>query len=437
MKRKIVIIGSGPAGLVCALSCCQNGIEPEDILIIERDSEIGGTLNLCIHSGFGKTYLDEIVTGTELASMLSDGVRQLGIEYITDSTVLSVDKQKRIRVVSPKYGYCVIEAEAIVLAMGCREMTKGALKIGGTRPAGVFSAGAVQRVVNLKGYMPGKKTVVLGSGNLAMIVARRLTLEGGEVVCVCEPKEYNEGYDSYVENCLDMFGIPLLCNHTVTKIYGKERIEAVEIAHTGKNGKVLKNTAKKIECDSFVYQCGLIPENEVIKETGIRLDSRTKGAYVNQYFETNVKGVFTCGNAVRIHDSVDYIIEEAQIVGASVNRYFEDGDKAPEYTIKIKNGDRILYSVPQHIDVYSKGIKDIEGSVIYFRVNGKYNNLLITVKKDGEEIYSREKGSMSWLETGKIVINRELAKKLKDAGEITIYASEKQNGNDIDHNSEN
>lgn len=434
MEKKVVIIGSGPAGLVCALTCCQNGIESEDILIIERDSEIGGTLNQCIHSGFGKSYLDEVVTGTELASMLSDGIRQIGVEYITDSTVLSVDKQKHITVVSPKYGYCVIKAEAIVLAMGCREMAKGALQIGGTRPAGVFSAGAIQRIVNIEGYLPGKKTVVLGSGDLAMIVSRRLALEGGRVVCVCEPKDFVEGKDEVVQECLDDFGIPLYRSHTVTKIYGKERVEAVEIAHTDKRGKPIKGTRKKVKCDSFVYQCGLIPENEIIKEAGIRLDTRTKGAYVNQYFETNVSGVFTCGNAVRIHDLVDYIIEEAQIVGDSVKAYLDDKKRKPIKTVKIKNGEKVLYSVPQHLDFYEE---DIDDCVIYFRVTGKYENLLITLKADGEEIYTREKGNMSWLETGKIEISGELAEKIANAKEIVICASEKKNGNDIDNNSKN
>lgn len=434
MEKRIVIIGSGPAGLVCALSCCQNGIEPSDILIIERDGEIGGTLNQCIHSGFGKSYLEEVVTGTELASMLSDGVRELGIEYITDSTVLSVDKQKRIRLVSPKYGYCTVKAEAIVLAMGCREKTKGALQIGGTRPAGVFSAGAVQRIVNLKGFLPGKKTVVLGSGDLAMIVARRLVLEGGHVVCVCEPKEYVEGSDENEKECLKDFGIPLYCSHSVTKIYGKERIEAVEIAHVDKRGKVIKGTSKKIKCDSFVYQCGLVPENEIIKETGIRIDTRTRGAYVNQYFETNVKGIFTCGNAVRIHDLVDYIFEEALIVAASVSRYLEDKTLKPSHKIRIKNGDRVLYSVPQHLDIYEEGL---EGSVIYFRVNGRYENLLITLKCDGEVVYTREKGRMSWLETGKIVITKALERKIKKAKEIVICASEKKDGNDTDDDGKN
>lgn len=434
MNKKIVIIGSGPAGLVCALSCCENGIEPSDILIIERDSEIGGTLNQCIHSGFGKSYLDEVVTGTELASLLSDGIRELGVEYITNSTVLSVDKHKRIRLVSPKYGYCTIKAEAIVLAMGCREKTKGALQIGGTRPAGVFSAGAVQRIVNIKGFIPGKKTVILGSGDLAMIVARRLVLEGGEVVCVCEPKEYVEGSDEKEKECLKDFDIPLYCSHSVTKIFGKDRIEAVEIAHVDRRGKVIKGTEKKIKCDSFVYQCGLVPENEIIKETGIRLDTRTTGAYVNQYFETNIKGIFTCGNAVRIHDLVDYIFEEAVIVASSVGRYLEDKSAKPKNIIKIKNGERVLYSVPQRLDVYDESLEE---SVIYFRVNGRYENLLVTLKCDGEIIYTREKGKMSWLETGKIVITKELADKIENAKELIICASEKKNGNDFDDNGKN
>ena len=428
MNKKLVIIGSGPAGLICALTCCQNGIEPGDILIIERENEIGGTLNQCVHLGFGKSYLEEVVTGTELGSMLSEGIRQLEIEHITNSTVLSVDKQKNITVVSPKYGYCTIKAEAIVLAMGCREKAKSAMQIGGTRPAGVYSAGAVQRFVNIEGYLPGKETVILGSGDLAMIVARRLSLEGGHVICMCEPKEYAEGTDNNIKNCLDYFDIPLYYSHTVTRIFGKERVEAVEIARVDKRGKAIKGTEQKIICDSFVYQCGLVPENEIIKEAGIRLDSRTRGAYVNQYFETNVKGIFTCGNAVRIHDLVDFIIEEAQIVGDSVKRYFENKRQKPHKVVRIKNGDKILYSVPQHLDFYDEGI---ENNVIYFRVNGKYNNLLITVKKDGDEvIYTREKGSMSYLETGKILVDRELAEKLADAKEIVICASEKRDGED-------
>ena len=424
MNKKLVIIGSGPAGLVCALTCCQNGLEPRDILIIERESEIGGTLNQCIHLGFGQSYLDEVVTGTELASRLSEGIRQLEIEYITDSTVLSVDKSKRIVVVSPKYGYCTIKAEAIVLAMGCREKAKSAMQIGGTRPAGVYSAGAVQRFVNIDGYLPGKRAVILGSDNLAMIVARRLSLEGCEVLCVCEPKEYAQGNSDNVKSCLDYFDIPLHCSHTVTRIFGKERVEAIEIAQVDKHGKAIKGTKRKISCDSFVYQCGLVPENEIIKDTGIRLDKRTNGAYVNQYFETSIKGIFTCGNAVRIHDLVDYIIEEAQTVGNSVMRYFENKIQKPQKVIRIKNGDKILYSVPQHLDVYDEGV---ENSTVYFRVNGEYKNLTVTIKSDGEEIYSREKGNMSYLETGKIVINKKLAQKLENAKEICIYATENKN----------
>ena len=425
MNKRLVIIGSGPAGLICALTCCQNGMEPKDILIIERESEIGGTLNQCIHLDFGRSYLDEVVTGTELASMLSEGIRRLEIEYITDSTVLSVDKGKRIVVVSPKYGYCTIKAEAIVLAMGCREKAKSAMQIGGTRPAGVYSAGAVQRFVNIEGYLPGKRAVILGSDNLAMIVARRLYLEGCKVLCVCEPKEYAQGSVGNVKGCLDYFDIPLYCSHTVTRIFGKERVEAVEIAQVDNEGKTIKGTKKKINCDSFVYQCGLVPENEIIKDTGIRLDKRTNGAYVNQYFETSVKGIFTCGNAVRIHDLVDYIIEEAQIVGNSVMRYFENKRQRPRKVVRIKNGEKILYSVPQHLDFYEEGV---EGNTVYFRVNGEYKNLTVSIKADGKEIYSKEKGDMSYLETGKIIINKELACKIEGVSEISICATENKDG---------
>ena len=326
------------------------------------------------------------------------------------------------------------KADAIVLAMGCREMARGVFQIGGTRPAGILSAGATQRVINIDGYLPGKKTVILGSGDLALIVARRITLEGGSVALVCEPKEFPVGNEANVRDCIEAFNIPIHYSTTVTRILGKERVSGVEIAQVDKKGKAIKGTQKIVKCDSFVYLCGLVPENEIIKEAGIRLDARTKGAYVNQYFETNVKGIFTCGNAVRIHDLVDFIIEEAQIVGSSVKKYLDDKALKPKRTVKIKNGEKILYSVPQHLDFYTDSI---EGSIVYFRVNGEYKNLTVYLKRDGKVIYSRDKGKMSWLETGKIIIDSDIMEKIGDSGEITICAVEKKDGNNTDNNGKN
>ena len=318
MKRKLVVIGSGPAGLVCAMSCVKNGIDPKDILILERERELGGTLNQCIHTGFM-----ENLTGTELASNLIKAVKYMGIECMTGACVLSFTEDKVITVISPMSGYIKIQAEIIILATGCREQSRGVLSITGARPAGVLSAGAAQRYINLKGYMPGRKTVVVGSTEIAFIIARRIAIEGGTVLTVCEPKSAPLADKKYIKECLVPFTIPFKLSHNVTKIYGKERIEAVEICQVDKRGKAIKKTKQKIECDSLVYSCGYIPDVDIAIEAGAKIKKDTQGPSTKRNNETTINGVFVVGNAHFIHKDINKIIKDAMSTGLAISRYIK------------------------------------------------------------------------------------------------------------------
>ncbi len=322
MKKKLVIIGSGPSGLVCAMSAVKFGVSASDILVLERESELGGTLNQCIHTGFMKN-----LTGTELASNLIKAVKKLGVECRTESCVLSLTADKVLTVISPKQGYQKIQAEAVVLAMGCREQSRGVLSIGGTRPAGVFSAGATQRYINIDGYMPGKKTVVVGSTDIAFIVARRLAIEGGKVIAVVEPKSAPLADKKYVKECLRPFNIPFNLSHNVTKIYGKERIEAVDICQLDKKGKPIKKTKQKIECDSLVYSCGYTPDVDIAIGAGARIKRDTKGPYTKRNYETTISGVFVTGNAHYIHKNIDKILKESVAVSEAVAKFLQKSNQ--------------------------------------------------------------------------------------------------------------
>lgn len=319
MKKRLVIIGSGPAGLSCALSALKNGIPKENILVLEREEELGGTLNLCIHAGFGK----DNKTGTELATELADKVRNAGITCMTSTTVLSIDKRKIITLISPELGYTKITAEAIVLATGCRERSRGGLSIGGTRPAGILSAGTAQRFINLEGYMPGAKTVVVGTTDLALVIARRITLEGGQVVFVCDSKKKPQSERVKVGECLDYFNIPLKLHTTITRIFGKDRIEGVEIAELDKKGRPIKETKERVECDSLVYSCGFIPENELANSLGIEMRQSTHGPRTTRKMETSIDGIFSCGNSRMIHEDVDDIILDGKKAGKFVAEHLK------------------------------------------------------------------------------------------------------------------
>ena len=322
MKKKLVIIGSGPSGLVCAMTAVKMGVLPSDVLVLERENELGGTLNQCIHTGFLKN-----LTGTELASNLIKAVKKAGVECLSGACVLSFTKDKVLTVISPELGYVKIEAEAIVIATGCREQSRGVLSIGGARPAGVFSAGAAQRYINIKGYMPGRKTVVIGSTEIAFIVARRLAIEGGQVVFACEPKPSAIADKKYMKECIKPFNIPFKLNYNVTKIYGKERIEAVDVCQLDKKGKPIKKTKEKIECDSLVYSCGYTPDVDIAHEAGVVIKRDTKGPRTKRNNETSIGGVFVTGNAHYIHKNIDKILSEAVFVGEAVAKYLNPQPK--------------------------------------------------------------------------------------------------------------
>lgn len=316
MKKKLVIIGSGPSGLVCAMTAVKCGVLPTDILVLEREKELGGTLNQCIHTGFLKN-----LTGTELASNLIKAVKKAGVECFSSACVLSFTADKILTVISPELGYLKIEADAIIVATGCREQSRGVLSIGGARPAGVLSAGAAQRYINIRGYIPGHKTVVIGSTEIAFIVSRRLAIEGGSVVFACEPKSATIADKKYIKDCIKPFNIPFKLNYNVTKIYGKDRVEAVDVCQLDKKGKPIKKTKQKIECDSLVYSCGYTPDVDIAHDAGVVIKRDTKGPRTKRNYETSISGVFVAGNAHYIHKNIDKILSESVLVGEAVAKF--------------------------------------------------------------------------------------------------------------------
>lgn len=371
----LVIIGGGPAGMSAAISAYKNGIR--DILILERADTLGGILQQCIHNGFGLHKFKEELTGPEYSWKYERQILDLQIPHKLNTMVTEVTKDKIITAINEQDGIFKIKAKAIILAMGCRERSKGALNISGTRPSGVYSAGTAQKYVNIKGYMPGKSVVILGSGDIGLIMARRMTLEGAKVKAVCELMPYSGGLARNIEQCLNDFNIPLKLSHTVVEIHGKERLKGVTIAKVDENKRPVLDTKEYIECDTLLLSVGLIPENELAKFAEIELDSITGGAVVDQNRQTSVAGIFACGNALHVHDLVDYVSEESEIAGKSAADYIKDNE-INDINIVIKTDGKIRYSVPQKIT----SIKDTN---IYFRVSGVYKDIKINIK-DGDKI---------------------------------------------------
>ena len=385
MKKSydIVIIGGGPAGLAAAVSAYDNGVK--DILILERESRTGGILNQCIHNGFGLARFKESLSGPEYAARFSVEVEKRQIETLTETTVLSISKDKQVTAINRENGVFTIDAKAIILAMGCRERSRGALNVAGSRPAGVFSAGTAQKYINVKGYMPGKEVVILGSGDIGLIMARRMTLEGAKVHAVAEIMPYSSGLKRNIVQCLDDFGIPLYLNHTITEIRGKDRVTGVTISQVDQNKRPIKGTEKSFDCDTVLFSVGLIPENELTKGMGVELSPRTKGAVVYQNRQTMVDGVFACGNALQVHDLVDFVSEESELTGKSAAEFVKEGAKTHN-AIDCVNGKNINYVLPQKID------KNVVGDVkLYFRVNNTFKNCQIKAECNGKELIKRTK----------------------------------------------
>ncbi len=379
----IVIIGGGPAGLAAAIAAYDAGVK--DILILEREDRLGGILNQCIHNGFGLTRFKESLSGPEYAARFIDEVEKREIEVLTQTTVLSLTKGKTVTAINTEYGVFSVQAKAVVLAMGCRERSRGALNVAGSRPAGVYSAGTAQKYVNIKGYLPGKSVVILGSGDIGLIMARRMTLEGAKVHAVCEIMPYSSGLKRNIAQCLDDFDIPLYLNHTITKIEGDKRVTGVVVSKVDENRKPIKGTEMHFDCDTVLFSVGLIPENELTKSAGIALSPRTRGAVVYQNRETLVDGVFACGNVLQVHDLVDFVSEESELAGVSAAKYVL-GERAQKDVIDVINGKNISYVVPQKLD------KNADGNVkLFFRATGTFRNCVITAKCGDTVLLQRKK----------------------------------------------
>lgn len=372
MKKDLVIVGGGPAGLAVAVKAYDLGVR--DILILEREEKAGGVLKQCIHSGFGLTRFGENMTGPEYANKFYEEVKKRNIEIKFGVFVTDIDGKKRITCVSDN-GVITIKAKAIALCMGCRERSKGALNIAGNRPAGIFSAGTAQKYVNVYGRLPGKRVVVLGSGDIGLIMARRLTLEGAEVLCVSEIMEHSSGLKRNIAQCLDDFNIPLYLSHTIVEIKGKDRVEEVVIAKVDQNKKPIAGTEKSFKCDTVLFSVGLIPENELTLKAGISLDKKTKGAIVDEKRQTEIDGVFASGNVLHVHDLVDFVSEEAEIAGKGISEYLlsKNKNKQKKYVNTIC-GNNVGYVVPQKINLeVSEPVK------LFFRVREPMKNAVINV----------------------------------------------------------
>ncbi len=380
-KIDLVIIGGGPAGMAAAVAAYDAGLR--DILILERDTSLGGILRQCIHNGFGLHRFKEELTGPEYAYRYELQVRERNIPFKLNTMVLDISENKVITAMNSEDGMFTLEAKAIILAMGCRERPKGALNICGTRPSGIFTAGTAQKFVNMDGYMPGKKIVILGSGDIGLIMARRMTLEGAEVKAVCELMPYSGGLARNIEQCLNDFGIPLMLSHTVVDIHGKDRVTGVTIAKVDERRKPIAETRQYIECDTLLLSCGLIPENELTRNADITMDRITNGASVDQDRQTSIEGVFACGNVLHVHDLVDYVSEESEIAGKAAAAYVQNCEKKSPISLSLVTDGKIRYTVPQRITVN----KDV---TVYFRVADVYRNARIVVK-DGDTVIINKK----------------------------------------------
>ena len=412
-NHSLIIIGGGPAGMAAAIEARKSGVE--DIVIFERDTQLGGILNQCIHNGFGLHTFKEELTGPEYARRFIEQTKELGINYETGSMVLSVSSNKEVTVVSRSKGLRTVKADAVILAMGCRERPRGALNIPGMRPQGIYTAGTAQKMVNCEGWVPGKVAVILGSGDIGLIMARRMTLEGAHVKLVAELMPYSGGLKRNIVQCLDDYDIPLKLSHTVTDIKGKRKLEGVTIAEVDSTGTPIPGTEEYYPCDTLLLSCGLIPENELSVGAGVTINSSTNGPVVNDRLETNIEGIFACGNVLHVHDLVDFVSEESGRAGRNAAEYIKKGGKkdSSENYLKVIPSDGVRYTVPSIIDIANLS-EDVH---LRFRVRDVFKGCSILVTSGDKELLKRKKRIMVPSEMEDIILKKNM---LSDAEEIIV-----------------
>lgn len=415
----LIIIGGGPAGLAAAVAAKDNGID--NIMILERDKSLGGILQQCIHNGFGLHTFKEELTGPEYAARFIEQVEERGIEYKLNTMVMDISPEKVVTATNREDGILLLHANAIILAMGCRERSRGALNIPGYRPAGIYSAGTAQHLVNMEGLMPGKEVVILGSGDIGLIMARRMTLEGAKVKVVAELMPYSGGLKRNIVQCLDDFDIPLKLSHTVIDIEGKNRVEAVTIAEVGPDRKPIPGTEERYTCDTLLLSCGLLPENELSKSAGVELSQVTSGPVVNDSLETSVAGIFACGNVLHVHDLVDFVSQEAAAAGKNAAVYIKAGEKdAQAVMLPISPEGGVRYTVQSFV----RPSEMEENLTVRFRVGDVFKNKAIVVYFDDQLISKKKRQVMAPGEMEQVILKKNKLEEYPETKKITIRIEE-------------